>query len=182
MPVAGFPGRWNWGYDGVDLYAPASVYGGPSGLKRLIDAAHRVGLGVLLDVVYNHFGPDGNYLRAYSDDYFTDRYATPWGEAVNYDGQRSRWVRQFIRENVRYWLDEYHLDGLRLDATHAIFDNSPRQILAELAESPTLGSGRRCSSPRTTATWFTWSTRQSAAATVWTASGRTTFTTRCEPS
>jgi maltooligosyltrehalose trehalohydrolase len=133
MPLAEFPGRWNWGYDGVDLYAPASVYGGPSGLKRLVDAAHQTGLAVLLDVVYNHFGPDGNYLRLYSDDYFTDRYATPWGEAINYDGPRSRWVRQFIRENARYWLDEYRIDGLRLDATHAIFDTTPRHILAELA-------------------------------------------------
>jgi maltooligosyltrehalose trehalohydrolase len=133
MPVAEFPGRWNWGYDGVDLYAPASAYGGPAGLKRLVDAAHAAGLGVLLDVVYNHFGPDGNYLRAFSADYFTSDYRTPWGEALNYDGSRSRAVRQFIRENVRYWLDEYHLDGLRLDATHAIFDSSPRHILAELA-------------------------------------------------
>jgi maltooligosyltrehalose trehalohydrolase len=134
MPIAEFPGRWNWGYDGVDLYAPSSVYGGPAGLKRLVDAAHRVGLGVLLDVVYNHFGPDGNYLRAYSDDYFTDRYQTPWGEAVNYDGPNSRWVRHFVVENARYWLDEYHLDGLRLDATHAIFDATPRHVLAEIAE------------------------------------------------
>jgi maltooligosyltrehalose trehalohydrolase len=133
MPVAEFPGRRNWGYDGVDLYAPSSAYGGPTGLKRLVDAAHQAGLGVLLDVVYNHFGPDGNYLRAYSDDYFTDRYSTPWGEAINYDGPNSRWVRQLILQNVDYWLDEYHLDGLRLDATHAIHDASPRHLLAEIA-------------------------------------------------
>jgi maltooligosyltrehalose trehalohydrolase len=134
MPVAEFPGRWNWGYDGVDLFAPASVYGGPEALRRLVDAAHRVGLGVLLDVVYNHLGPDGNYLRQFSTDYFTDRHQTPWGEAVNYDGPNSGPVRAFVLENVSRWLDEFHLDGLRLDATHAIVDQSPRHLLAEIAE------------------------------------------------
>jgi maltooligosyltrehalose trehalohydrolase len=99
----------------------------------LVDAAHEAGLGVLLDVVYNHFGPDGNYLRAFSDDYFTDRYSTPWGEAINYDGPHSRYVRQLVLQNVDYWLEEYHLDGLRLDATHAIYDASPRHLLAEIA-------------------------------------------------
>lgn len=134
MPVAEFPGRWNWGYDGVDLFAPSSAYGGPEGLRRLVDAAHAAGLGVLLDVVYNHFGPDGNYLRVYADAYFTDRHTTPWGDAVNYDGPGSPQVRHFVLQNVRYWLEEYHLDGLRLDATHAIVDDSPRHILAEIAE------------------------------------------------
>jgi maltooligosyltrehalose trehalohydrolase len=135
MPVSAFPGRWNWGYDGVDLYAPFAGYGGPEGLRRLVDAAHGIGLGVLLDVVYNHFGPDGNYLRVYADDYFTDRHTTPWGEAVNYDGPNNGPVRDFVVQNVRYWLTEYHLDGLRLDATHAIVDTSPRHLLAEIAEA-----------------------------------------------
>src|SRR4051794_18123758 len=122
MPVAEFPGRRNWGYDGVDLYAPASAYGGPEGLRRLVDAAHAAGLGVMLDVVYNHFGPDGNYLSVYARDYFTARRPPPWGDAVNYDGPNNEAVRHFVLQNVRYWLHEYHLDGLRLDAIHAIVD------------------------------------------------------------
>lgn len=134
LPVAEFPGTRNWGYDGVDLFAPAHVYGGPEGLKRLIDAAHAHGLGVILDVVYNHLGPDGNYLRQFSPDYFTDRHSTPWGDAINYDGRHSAWVRRFVIDNARYWLTEFHADGLRLDATHAIKDDSPRHILAELSD------------------------------------------------
>ena len=133
LPVAEFPGARNWGYDGVDLFAPAHVYGGPDGLKRFVDAAHQHGLAVLLDVVYNHLGPDGNYLRAFSSNYFTDRYQTPWGEAINYDGPRSEWVRRLVLDNARYWQREFHVDGFRLDATHAIFDASPRHILAELS-------------------------------------------------
>lgn len=132
MPVAEFPGRRNWGYDGVNLFAPSRNYGGVAGLKQLVDAAHRVGLGVVLDVVYNHLGPDGNYLRAFSDDYFTDRYDTPWGEAINYDGENRERVRELVIQNACYWLVEYHLDGLRLDATHAIYDASPVHLLAEL--------------------------------------------------
>jgi malto-oligosyltrehalose trehalohydrolase len=124
MPVAEFPGNHNWGYDGVALFAPSRNYGGVTGLKRLVDAAHRLGLGVILDVVYNHLGPDGNYLRAYSPDYFTDRYQTPWGDALDYDGPNCHWVREYALQNAFYWLCEYHLDGLRLDATHAIFDSS----------------------------------------------------------
>jgi maltooligosyltrehalose trehalohydrolase len=133
MPIAEFPGRRNWGYDGVDLYAPSSAYGGPDALRRLVDTAHGLGLGVLLDAVYNHFGPDGNYLRVYADDYFTDRHATPWGDAINYDGPNSGPVRHFVLQNVRYWLEEYHLDGLRLDATHAIVDTSTPHLLAQIA-------------------------------------------------
>jgi maltooligosyltrehalose trehalohydrolase len=132
LPVAEFPGQRNWGYDGVDLFAPAHVYGGPDALKRLVDAAHQNGLAVILDVVYNHFGPDGNYLREYSPEYFTERYHTPWGEAINYDGPRSIFVRKFVLDNACYWLHEFHADGFRLDATHAIFDSSPRHLLAEL--------------------------------------------------
>ncbi len=132
MPVAEFPGARNWGYDGVDLFAPSRNYGGPDGLKRLVDAAHAAGIAVLLDVVYNHFGPDGNYLLTYSTDYVTPRHATPWGSAVNYDGHHSAMVRRFAVDNACYWLDEYHVDGLRLDATFAIFDDSPRHIVEEI--------------------------------------------------
>jgi maltooligosyltrehalose trehalohydrolase len=135
LPVAEFPGTRNWGYDGVDLFAPSHVYGGPQALKRMVDAAHQHGLGVIMDVVYNHLGPDGNYLRQFSPDYFTDRYHTPWGDAINYDGPRSQWVRRFVIDNARYWIDEYHVDGLRLDATHAIYDHSRPHILQELSES-----------------------------------------------
>jgi maltooligosyltrehalose trehalohydrolase len=132
MPVAEFPGDRNWGYDGVALYAPESSYGGPEGLRRLVDAAHRRGLGVILDVVYNHLGPEGNYLSDFGP-YFTNRYRTPWGRAVNYDGPDSDEVRRFVVDNARYWLAEYHVDGLRLDAVHAIHDASPRNILDEIA-------------------------------------------------
>ena len=132
MPVAECPGRWNWGYDGVDLFAPSHNYGRPDDLRRLVDAAHRQGLGVILDVVYNHLGPDGNYLRLFSDDYFTDRHRTPWGDALNYDGPNSRFVRDFAIDNACSWLTEYHVDGLRLDATDAIIDDGPTHLLAEL--------------------------------------------------
>ena len=132
LPVAEFPGRRGWGYDGVDLFAPHHAYGGPDGLKRLVDAAHGAGLGVILDVVYNHLGPDGNYLGAYGP-YFTSRYNTPWGEAVNYDDAGSDEVRNFVCDNACHWLEHYHIDGLRLDAVHAIFDTSAVHILEEMA-------------------------------------------------
>jgi maltooligosyltrehalose trehalohydrolase len=132
MPVADFPGRWNWGYDGVALFAPSRAYGRPEDLQRLVDTAHRVGLGVLLDVVYNHLGPDGNYLSYYSPDYFTDRHHTPWGEAINYDGENARFVRDFAIENAIQWVRDYHFDGLRLDAVDTIKDDSALHILAEL--------------------------------------------------
>jgi maltooligosyltrehalose trehalohydrolase len=134
MPVADFPGRWNWGYDGVDLFAPSRAYGRPDDLRRLVDAAHRIGLAVLLDVVYNHFGPDGNYLRAYSDIYFTGRHQTPWGDGINYDGPGSRFVRDFVIDNARQWITDFHFDGLRLDATDTIRDDSDPHIMAELQE------------------------------------------------
>jgi maltooligosyltrehalose trehalohydrolase len=133
MPVADFPGERNWGYDGVNLFAPARAYGGAAGLRRLVDAAHARGLAVLLDVVYNHFGPDGNYLREFSLDYFTDRHSTPWGDAINVDGPDARPVRDFFIYNALHWAHEYHLDGLRLDAIHAIIDDSPIHLIAELA-------------------------------------------------
>jgi maltooligosyltrehalose trehalohydrolase len=133
MPVAEFPGRRNWGYDGVFLYAPASPYGRPDDLKAFVDAAHRHGLMVLLDVVYNHFGPDGNLLPKYAPQTFTDRHQTPWGDAVNFDGEGSAAVREFVVQNALYWLVEFHFDGLRLDAVHALVDESPTHILDELA-------------------------------------------------
>jgi malto-oligosyltrehalose trehalohydrolase len=134
MPVADFPGRWNWGYDGVLLYAPDSTYGRPEDFRALVDAAHARGVCVLLDVVYNHFGPEGNYLNSYAPDFFTDRHKTPWGAAVNYDGASSAAVRDFVIENALYWLQDFRLDGLRLDAVHAIIDDSEKDVLTELAE------------------------------------------------
>ena len=133
MPVAEFPGRRNWGYDGVDLYAPHSAYGGADGLKALVNAAHAIGLAVVLDVVYNHIGPEGNYLADFGP-FFTDRYQTPWGNAINFDGPGSDGVRRFFIENALYWLTEYHIDALRLDAIHGIFDFSAFHVLAELRD------------------------------------------------
>ncbi len=132
MPVAEFPGSRNWGYDGVDLYAPHSAYGGPCGLKKLVNACHAEGLAVVLDVVYNHLGPEGNYLAEFGP-YFTGRYGTPWGQAINFDGPGSDGIRRFFIENALYWLTEYHIDALRLDAIHGIFDSSALPFLAELA-------------------------------------------------
>ena len=129
MPVADFPGRRNWGYDGVFLFAPDSVYGRPEDLKELVQSAHERGIMVLLDVVYNHFGPEGNYLRSYAPQFFTDRHRTPWGDGINFDGPESRVVRDFFIHNALYWLTEYHFDGLRLDAVHAIIDDSVPHIL-----------------------------------------------------
>jgi malto-oligosyltrehalose trehalohydrolase len=135
MPVADFPGRRNWGYDGVFPFAPDGTYGHPEDLKRLVSSAHARGLMVLLDVVYNHFGPEGNYLNCYAPQFFTDRHKTPWGNGINFDGPESRAVRDFFIHNALYWLTEFHLDGLRLDAVHAITDNSPYHILSELADA-----------------------------------------------
>jgi maltooligosyltrehalose trehalohydrolase len=134
MPVAAFPGERNWGYDGVALYAVQASYGGPAGLKRLVDAAHQCGLAVILDVVYNHFGNEGNYLRQFGP-YFTDKHKTPWGDAINYDQPGSQQVRRFIVENARYWIREYHLDGLRLDAVQTIKDDSPVHVAAEIKQN-----------------------------------------------
>jgi maltooligosyltrehalose trehalohydrolase len=131
MPVAEFSGERGWGYDGVDLYAPHHAYGGPVGLKRLVDAAHGRGLAVLLDVVYNHLGPEGNHLARFGP-YFTDRYTTAWGPAVNFDDRGSHEVRRFVIDNALMWLRDYHVDGLRLDAVHAIFDISAVHIGEEL--------------------------------------------------
>jgi len=142
MPVADFPGRRGWGYDGVLPFAPDGAYGRPADLKRLIAQAHARGLMVFLDVVYNHFGPEGNYLHAYAPQFFTKRHHTPWGAAVNFDGPDARPVRDFFIHNALYWLEEYHIDGLRLDAVHAIADDSRPDILFELAEAVRRGPGR----------------------------------------
>ena len=145
MPVSDFPGKRNWGYDGVFPFAPDSTYGGPDDLKKLVQSAHARNMMVLLDVVYNHFGPEGNYLGIYAPQFFTDRHKTPWGNAINFDGPGSRNVRDFFIHNALYWLSEYHFDGLRLDAVHAILDDSNPDILTELATTvrSTLGAGRQ---------------------------------------
>jgi maltooligosyltrehalose trehalohydrolase len=132
MPVNEFPGRFGWGYDGVDWYAPTRLYGEPDDFRRFVDRAHAVGVGVILDVVYNHFGPDGNYLKQFSEDYFTDRHTTEWGEAINYDGENAGPVREFTICNAAYWITEYHLDGLRLDATQNVYDDSGDHVLAAI--------------------------------------------------
>ena len=142
MPIADFPGRRNWGYDGALLFAPDSAYGTPNELKELIQTAHGKGLMVFLDVVYNHFGPKGNYLHQYAPGFFTDRYHTPWGSAINFDSQDSGVVRQFFIHNALYWLEEYHFDGLRFDSVHAICDNSRPDIMEELSVTVALGPGR----------------------------------------
>ena len=142
MPVAAFPGERNWGYDGVLPYAPDASYGRPEDLKALVQAAHARDLMVLLDVVYNHFGPEGNYLHLYAPQFFTERHQTPWGAGIAFDDPDSRPVRDFFIHNALYWLNEYHLDGLRLDAIHAIADDSRPDIVTELAEAVHDGPGR----------------------------------------
>ena len=144
MPVADFPGKFGWGYDGVQPYSPASVYGTPEDMRSFVDKAHSLGLGVILDVVYNHLGPDGNYLPKFSSYYLTDKYETDWGQAINFDGEQNGPVRDFFRENAAYWVREFHLDGLRLDATQDIHDSSPTHILAAIVET-----ARQAASPRT---------------------------------
>jgi maltooligosyltrehalose trehalohydrolase len=133
MPVSDFKGRWNWGYDGAFPYAPDASYGRPEDFKAFVEAAHARGIAVLLDVVYNHFGPEGNFLSLYAPDFFTDRHKTPWGDAIQLDGPNSRPVRDFFIENAAYWIEEFHLDGLRFDAVHAIKDDSRPDLLDELA-------------------------------------------------
>ena len=143
MPVADFPGRFGWGYDGVDLFAPTRLYGRPEDLRNFVDAAHRLGLGVILDVVYNHFGPDGNYLKAFSPAYFTDRYKCEWGDAINFDGPGSGPVREFFIANACYWIEEFHFDGFRFDATQQIFDETQPGIVAEITSRARRYAGRR---------------------------------------
>ncbi|MFO0577780.1 MAG: malto-oligosyltrehalose trehalohydrolase [Polyangia bacterium] len=142
MPVADFPGDFGWGYDGVNLFAPTRLYGRPDDLRAFVDAAHGLGLGVILDVVYNHLGPDGNYLRCFAPAYFSER-ATEWGDAINFDGTSCGPVRDYFAENAAYWIDEFHLDGLRIDATQSLFDDSDEHILAAIARAARRAAGSR---------------------------------------
>jgi len=142
MPVADFPGRFGWGYDGVNLFAPTRLYGGPDDFRAFVDRAHGLGLAVILDVVYNHLGPDGNYLAKFSSGYFSSA-ETEWGPAINFDGEGSEHVREYFTANAAYWIAEYHLDGLRLDATQSIKDDSPVHILFEAARAARAAAGRR---------------------------------------
>jgi maltooligosyltrehalose trehalohydrolase len=143
MPVAEFPGRFGWGYDGVNLFAPTRLYGTADDLRAFVDQAHGIGIGVILDVVYNHLGPDGNYLKAFAEHYFTDRHKNEWGQAINFDDQDSGPVREFFISNAAYWTDEFHLDGLRLDATQQIFDDSKKHILREITDAVRKAAQRR---------------------------------------
>jgi maltooligosyltrehalose trehalohydrolase len=142
MPVADFPGRWDWGYNGVLPFAPDARYGEPDDLKRFVQAAHALGMMVFLDVVYNHFGPEGNYLHLYAPEFFSKKHGTPWGMGFNFDGPHSEAVREFFIHNALYWLEEYHFDGLRFDAVQAIVDSSDLHFLGELAETLRQGPGR----------------------------------------
>ncbi len=142
MPIADFPGRFGWGYDGVGLFAPTWLYGVPDQFRDFVNEAHRVGIGVILDVVYNHFGPDGNYWGSLASDYFST-IQTDWGQAINFDGPNSKQVREFFKVNAQYWIDEFHLDGLRLDATQDIHDSSHPHIIQEIAQSARDAAGKR---------------------------------------
>jgi maltooligosyltrehalose trehalohydrolase len=143
MPIAEFAGGFGWGYDGVDLFAPTHLYGTPDDFRTFVDHAHALGLGVILDVVYNHLGPDGNYLREFAPFYFTDRYYNEWGDATNFDGEECTAVREFFISNASYWIEEFHLDGLRLDATQQIFDDSAEHILATINREARRAAGSR---------------------------------------
>lgn len=143
MPIAEFPGEFGWGYDGVDFFAPTRLYGTPHELKAFVNRAHELGIAVILDVVYNHVGPDGNFLREFSPDYFSTRYENEWGEPLNFDGDNAAPVREFFVSNARYWVEEYHFDGLRLDATQQMFDASPVHVLTDIAQAArAAGKGR----------------------------------------
>src|SRR3954471_876334 len=143
MPIADFCGKFGWGYDGVDLFAPCRLYGTPDDARAFINRAHELGLMVILDVVYNHLGPDGNYIGQFSKDYFSSNYSCEWGEALNFDGKSSKPVREFFISNARYWIEEFHFDGLRLDATQQIFDVSKPHILAEITRAARLAAKNR---------------------------------------
>jgi maltooligosyltrehalose trehalohydrolase len=143
MPVSEFPGKFGWGYDGVDLFAPSHLYGTPDDLRTFVDRAHSLGLGVILDVVYNHFGPDGNYLGAFSDDYLLHGKGHEWGDVINFDGPNSGPVREFFTTNGRYWIEEFHFDGFRFDATHAIHDRSEEYIIAAVGRAARQAAGSR---------------------------------------
>ena len=143
MPIADFPGNFGWGYDGVDLFAPTRLYGTPDDLRAFVDRAHSLGLAVILDVVYNHFGPDGNYLAVYSDDYLTRENENDWGDSINFDGANSGPVREFFITNGRYWIDEFHFDGFRFDATQSIYDKSDEYIVGAIGRAARQTAGKR---------------------------------------
>src|SRR5262245_7658289 len=143
MPVAEFPGEFGWGYDGVFPFAPTRLYGGPDDFRAFVDAAHELGLAVVLDVVYNHLGPDGSVFGRYAETYFTGKYKNEWGDALNFDDEGSYGVREYFIANAGYWIDEYHLDGLRLDATQSIYDASDEHIIAAIARRVREAAGRR---------------------------------------
>jgi maltooligosyltrehalose trehalohydrolase len=143
MPVAQFSGKFGWGYDGVDLFAPYAEYGTPDDFRRFVDAAHAAGIGVILDVVYNHFGPDGNYLPQFADDYLSSKHPNDWGQGINFDGENSVPVREFFISNARYWISEFHLDGFRFDATQVIVDDSPEHILTAIRNASIEAAGGR---------------------------------------
>jgi len=143
MPIADFAGRFGWGYDGVHLFAPCRLYGTPDDVRRFVDRAHAVGLGIILDVVYNHLGPDGNYIAQFSDSYVSTKYDNEWGDAINFDGEDSGPVREFFLANARYWIEEFHFDGLRLDATQQLFDESPMNIMEETVRTVRDAAGER---------------------------------------
>lgn len=143
MPISDFPGRFGWGYDGVDLFAPAHLYGMPDDLRAFIDRAHALGLGVILDVVYNHFGPDGNYLGVYSDDYINRQRENEWGDSINFDGENCGPVREFFITNGRYWIEEFHFDGFRFDATQSIHDKSEEYIVGAIGHAAREAAGKR---------------------------------------
>src|SRR5450631_578880 len=143
MPVNDFAGDFGWGYDGVDQYAPCRLYGTPDDFRRFVDRAHGLGMGVILDVVYNHLGPEGNYLPAFSRHYFTTKHETDWGEAINFYAEQSGPVREYFIANAGYWIEEFHLDGLRLDATQNIYDESKDHILSAIAREVRLRAGKR---------------------------------------
>ncbi|MGE5365347.1 MAG: malto-oligosyltrehalose trehalohydrolase [Bacteroidota bacterium] len=144
MPVSEFPGTFGWGYDGVDIYAPTRLYGHPDDLRYFVDTAHSHGIAVILDVVYNHLGPDGNYLREFSPWYFTQKYDNEWGDAINFDGKNSHGVRDYFASNASYWIDEFHMDGLRLDATQQIYDSSAEHILKVITHNAREAARERC--------------------------------------
>ncbi|MEA3188336.1 MAG: maltooligosyltrehalose trehalohydrolase [Chthoniobacter sp.] len=143
MPANEFAGRFGWGYDGVDLFAPTHLYGRPDDFRAFVDCAHALGVAVILDVVYNHLGPDGNYLREFSPDYFSTRYPGEWGEPLNFDGKNSQPVREFVTANTAYWIREYHLDGFRIDATQGLFDSSPEHIITSISKASRVAAGKR---------------------------------------
>ena len=143
MPIADFPGRFGWGYDGVNLFAPTHLYGTPDDLRAFVDRAHVLGLGVILDVVYNHFGPDGNYLGLFSDDYINREAENEWGDSINFDGKNSAPVREFFISNGRYWIEEFHFDGFRFDATQSIHDGSGDYIVGAIGRAARQAAGER---------------------------------------